>query len=74
MQFCQSFLPAAPPVEPFLYQQVNISNISHFGAHALVNVQMQGRSIVNYVLAIGTRAKGCDSGKVHLVGLQVFLP
>lgn len=46
VQFCQSFLPAAPPVEPFLYQQVNISNISHFEAHALVNVQMQGRSIV----------------------------
>lgn len=70
MQFCQSFLPAAPPVEPFMYQQVNRS---HFEAHALVNVQMQGRSIVNYVLAIGTRAKVCDYGKVHLVGLQVSL-
>lgn len=54
-----------------MYQQVNRS---HFEAHALVNVQMQGRSIVNYVLAIGTRAKVCDYGKVHLVGLQVFLP
>lgn len=43
VQFCQSFLPAAPPVEPFMYQQVNRS---HFEAHALVNVQMQGRSIV----------------------------